>query len=1124
MELINFLKRESPGTTAYILLMSTIYGITAGIFAPLVLQAATEIMAGKNYWLYMAILPCVVVVQILSYRLSQSKTALLSETASQKLVLSIANTIRQDLLPDFEKRNHSEIHLNIINAQMITEGVTHSINVFENLIILLVLWCYTFHLSGAAGIIFLLILGLILLVQEVSQKITRELFHQIAKEEEGLFNIFRHFLDGFKEIKIRRSKNNDLFTNYLKPFLQKIRDLRYRLVFLQTDFTIFVSVSVSIFMCITVFFLPSLRLSHVAVHILIITLYLVKPARTIFTALPKVNKGQVALNRLQRLAKNQYSESNQTIYHPEKEIFKELTALTLKEICFTYHDEDGLPGFSVGPINLTVNSGELLFIAGGNGSGKSTLAKILTGLYPPESGEMAIDGRRISMHDHRYLFGAVFSDFHLFESLYGVDSPDEHQIHRLLADMELTDKTNYLHGRFSTLDLSSGQRRRLAMVAALLEDKPVYLFDEWAADQDPCFRKYFYHNLLPYLKQKGKTVFVVTHDDNYYSVADRIIHMEFGKITHDSPPGVKQPTALFDSASLSAISDNGTKIDGDHSQPESESEQTITTEPSDSPDREISEYKLESPPLLELNKLLPVLKKLGWSTALDGITSVMRMHILFTVVNLPVTVVGTRFFFLLIITLILEFILTRHFNAVIIETIEDFIGAARTRLIDRVRRLSLSSLENIGSDNIYTALTSDLRALGDASFMMAVMLRFAGKILCMLIYFAFLAWPIFLVELAVIIAIGVLYGFNQIRLKESITKLREEEAGFFRAITHLLQGFKELRLNDRKSDIFFHQHLEKLCDQVNSLKQKTVHHLMGNTTLVYGTWTALVAILPLIQPFIAISDRVLFTCIGILFFLPINILIIALPPVLQAAASIRRLSDLEQNLETMNHDFVPDISKGAQEPFGKLNYKDIIFHYMDKNDCHFHVGPLNLILNAGEIIFITGGNGSGKSTLFKLMAGLYLSEEGAIILNSQNIDIRQHRYLFSMIFSDFHLFDRFYGTPDVDEAHINDLLKLMQINHKVQFVDGKFTTLDLSTGQRKRLALAMAMVEGSPVYMFDEWAADQDPYFRKYFYEILLPTLKAQGKTIVAITHHDQYFHVADRIIKMEYGQLQPTV
>ncbi len=129
--------------------------------------------------------------------------------------------------------------------------------------------------------------------------------------------------------------------------------------------------------------------------------------------------------------------------------------------------------------------------------------------------------------------------------------------------------------------------------------------------------------------------------------------------------------------------------------------------------------------------------------------------------------------------------------------------------------------------------------------------------------------------------------------------------------------------------------------------------------------------------------------------------------------------------------------------------------------------------------------------------------------------------MFSAIFHDFHLFDRLYGLKEVDGQRVNDLLKVMRLDNKLKFDGKKFSTLDLSAGQKKRLAMAVAIMEDKPIYVFDEWAADQDPQFRRYFYETLLPSFKAQGKTVIAVSHDDRYFHVADRVINLEYGRIR---
>jgi putative pyoverdin transport system ATP-binding/permease protein len=190
--------------------------------------------------------------------------------------------------------------------------------------------------------------------------------------------------------------------------------------------------------------------------------------------------------------------------------------------------------FTLGPIDLTLHPGELVFIVGGNGSGKSTLAKLLTGLYVPDSGEIRLDGAVIddlNRELYRQLFSTVFADFYLFDRLLGLQLADvDTQAQTYLEQLQLTHKVSVQNGKLSTTALSQGQRKRLALLTAYLEDRPIYLFDEWAADQDPFFREIFYQQLLPELKQRGKAVLVISHDDRYFHLADRVLKLDYGKI------------------------------------------------------------------------------------------------------------------------------------------------------------------------------------------------------------------------------------------------------------------------------------------------------------------------------------------------------------------------------------------------------------------------------------------------------------------------------------------------------------------------------------------------------------------------------------------------------------------
>ncbi|MBT6511413.1 MAG: ATP-binding cassette domain-containing protein, partial [Rhodospirillaceae bacterium] len=214
----------------------------------------------------------------------------------------------------------------------------------------------------------------------------------------------------------------------------------------------------------------------------------------------------------------------------------EFDEIRLENVTFDHVDASGQSSFRLGPIDLTLTKGETLFISGGNGSGKSTLLRILTALYAPTSGSLTLDGRAVvggNTEAYQSLFSTVFADFHLFRRLYGLAAIDPERVDRMLVDVGLDQKVRFDDGSFDTLQLSTGQRKRLALVVAMLEDRPICVFDELAADQDPQFRRRFYEEFLPRLKAEGRTLVVVTHDDRYFGHGDRRAVMEEGRISKD---------------------------------------------------------------------------------------------------------------------------------------------------------------------------------------------------------------------------------------------------------------------------------------------------------------------------------------------------------------------------------------------------------------------------------------------------------------------------------------------------------------------------------------------------------------------------------------------------------------
>jgi len=535
MEFFKLLLKESAPKTLYLLIISLIAGITGGAIIPLVINTAEKAVSGKLVWLNIILPPVVAVLLILTKRISQQQTAILVGGIQQKLVLTIAGNVRHAELPIIENHSlRSDIFLRIVNSQQITNAATKSIDTFQNIIVIFICWLYIFSLSYRMSLILSLAFLFATIVYELFQKLTYPFVHKETDTEKEMFRSFNHILDGFKEIKMNRRKSNDLFHNYLTPLVMKTKEMRTIGMLYFSDFHLFTITCFFSVMGIYVYLFSSFASHEIIAKALTITLYITTPARVIIVSIPYIINGGVALNQLRQLAdeKNVHKVDDH-IYDPSKESIKRFQNITLDNIQFAYQKNNNSNGFHVGPLSLTIKAGEILFITGGNGSGKSTLLKLITGLYKHASGGFKIDGTIVPMTDHRYLFSAIFSDFHLFDALYGLDAVDDKRVKQLLLEMELADKTQWDGRRFTTIDLSNGQKKRLALIAALLEDKLIYVFDEWAADQAPHFRKYFYEHLLPSFKAHGKTVIAVTHDDNYFCAADRIIKMEYGKVVSE---------------------------------------------------------------------------------------------------------------------------------------------------------------------------------------------------------------------------------------------------------------------------------------------------------------------------------------------------------------------------------------------------------------------------------------------------------------------------------------------------------------------------------------------------------------------------------------------------------------
>ena len=451
----------------------------------------------------------------------------------------------------------------------------------------------------------------------------------------------------------------------------------------------------------------------------------------------------------------------------------------------------------------------------------------------------------------------------------------------------------------------------------------------------------------------------------------------------------------------------------------------------------------------------------------------------------------------------------------------------RLNLSHRVLVTPFRKLQALGKGELLAILTHDIGTFMQAFQLMPLAFSNAILILVCFLYMAWLSWQSFLIFVAFLLVCTSAYHLVELGLLRKLELMREHMKGLYEHFRGLVEGTKELQLNARRGRSYVDN---VIATRATFLKELLVTTMTGYTWILnIGAvlfYLSIGLLLFVIAPWMGLRAEVVTVFALILLFLirPISEIMTALPPLRQARVAFRRIQQMEGDLAA-SEPAVQGVDPFGAQQLTRIELDAVCYRYARVDeDGRFAFGPINLAVEPGEILFIIGGNGSGKTTLAMLLLAFYQPDAGQIKLNGVQVDesnLHFYRQRFSAVFTDFHLFEQvaFADEPELcDRA--SAYIEALGMAHNVKLTDGRFSTVNLSTGQRKRLALVASYLEDRPVYLFDEWAADQDPAFKRIFYTALLPELKARGKTIIVITHDDAYFTHADRVIKLENGVL----
>lgn len=467
-------------------------------------------------------------------------------------------------------------------------------------------------------------------------------------------------------------------------------------------------------------------------------------------------------------------------------------------------------------------------------------------------------------------------------------------------------------------------------------------------------------------------------------------------------------------------------------------------------------------------------------------------------------------------------------SVLIADLIQKAVYDLRLRLCTQVMFVPLRKLESFGTNRVWSILMGDITTISSSLAQLPFLVMNGSVTLGCLVYLTWLYWKGGIAILGTTLLGLLAYKIVSRRGQVLFNQARNERDFLYKHLRALSDGIKEFKMHSKRRKAFLGEQLHTTSEKIRKDTVKgTAFFGAGDSMgqiLFFIAIGLMIFALPVISSDITTEIMTGYVLLLLYMIVPLQSVTSTIPSLANGAISFRRVTGLGLDLANVKAELEPQAH--LKVGWNELRYDGVTHSYhVERENQSFTMGPIHLTIKPGELVFIVGGNGSGKTTLAKMLVGLYEPESGRVLLDNQVIDDQNRddfRQRFTTVFSDFYLFEDLLGIdPKKVEAQAQGYLEKLQLDHKVTLDKGNLSTINLSQGQRKRLALLTAYLEDRDIYIFDEWASDQDPVFKEIFYAVLLPELRQRGKTVIAITHDDHYFHHADRIIKLDYGQIE---